>query len=66
MNGNVEKLEAAGVIVKTPLSREYADVLEGLSEEEIDVIVSVKQRLDEAGASVGRAPSETFTNFIVI
>lgn len=66
MQSNLDKLEAAGVIVKTPLSPEYAEVLEGLSEEEVDVIVSVKARLDEAGASVGRAPSETFTNFIVI
>jgi hypothetical protein len=64
--GKLEKLEAAGVILKGPLPDEYAEVLEGLSDEEIDVIVSVKQRLDEAGASRGKSSAETFPNFIVI
>jgi hypothetical protein len=66
MKDKLGKLEKAGVIVKAPIPEEYAEVLEGLSEEEIDVVVSVKQRLDEAGASRGRSPAETQLNFIVI
>jgi DNA-binding HxlR family transcriptional regulator len=66
MSSNLEALEAAGVIVKTPLPDAYAEVLNDLTEEEVEIIVSVKQRLDQAGESAGRTPSETLTNYIVI
>ena len=66
MNGNVEKLEAAGVVIKTPLPDAYAEVLENLSDAEVDAIVAVKQKLDEAGASAGLAPAVGYLNLIVI
>jgi hypothetical protein len=65
-SSNFEKLEAAGVIIRTPLPDEYAEVVESLSDEEVEVIVSLKKRLDQAGASAERTASETVTNFIVI
>lgn len=66
MPTNFEKLEAAGVIVNPELPAAYAEVVENLSEEEVDLIISVKQRLDEAGASAGRTRSETMVNYIII
>jgi hypothetical protein len=47
---NVDRLQDEGFSIKTPLPAEYEQVIEGLSPEELDVLVSVKQRLDEAQA----------------
>jgi hypothetical protein len=59
------KLHAAGV-VKGSIPQEYKQVLEDLSDDEVDVILSVKDRLDRAGASGGRPKDEMDANFIVI
>jgi hypothetical protein len=52
---NVEALKAAGVI-DHELPREYHEVFEGLSDEELGVVLTVKARLDgikESGSEVG-------------
>ena len=66
MPTNLDRLHEAGLIPNPELPAAYAEVLEGLSEEEVDLLIGVKQRLDEAGASAGRTPSETLVNFIFI
>ena len=45
---NIQRLQDEGFMIKRPLPKEYAEVLEGLSEEELSVLVGVKRRLDEA------------------
>lgn len=65
-SANFDALVSAGVIVNTELPDEYARVIDDLTEDEVNAIIDVKRRLDEAGAAAGRKPSETFTNFIVI
>jgi hypothetical protein len=47
---NVQRLTDAGYFIKTPLPAEYEQVIEGLSSEEVDVLISVKDRLDAAQA----------------
>lgn len=48
MASNVERLKEAGFTVKEPLPGEYQAVIDDLTEEEVVVLISVKQRLDEA------------------
>jgi hypothetical protein len=43
-----QQLLDAGFEIKFPLPSEYADVLEGLDDDQIAVLVEVKRRLDEA------------------
>jgi len=45
---NARRLLDAGFRIKLPLPDEYNDVLEGLSEEEVAMLISLKDRLDEA------------------
>jgi hypothetical protein len=52
---NEERLRDAGVIIAA-LPPEYAAVVEGMTPDEIDVIVAVKRRLDEAGRVSGVDP----------
>jgi hypothetical protein len=40
---NLDRLKDAGLIVKDPLPKPYADVIEGLSKEEVDTIVDHMQ-----------------------
>jgi hypothetical protein len=66
-DGKVRKLRDAGLIYVDELPREYRAVVEGLTEDELDVLLAVKRRLDEAdleygGESVGPAPP--FTMFM--
>ncbi len=53
---NVARLKDAGFTVKEPLPDEYQAVIDELSDEEVVVLISVKQRLDEAE---GNTPPET-------
>ncbi|HMI22610.1 MAG TPA: aroma-sacti cluster domain-containing protein [Gaiellaceae bacterium] len=69
-NGKVKKLRDAGLIYVDELPREYRAVVEGLTDDELDVLLAVKRRLDEAdiefgGESVapGRPPFTTFMTF---
>lgn len=55
---NQQRLRDAGVIVADDLPQEYAAVAEGLTSDEVDVIVAVKKRLDEATRVSGVGPGE--------
>lgn len=48
MNGNYDRLRDAGLIADTPLPDNYNQVIEDLTDEEIDVLISLKRRLDDA------------------
>jgi hypothetical protein len=54
-----QRLRDAGVIITDELPEEYAAVVEGLTPDELEVIVAVKTRLDEAGRVSGR-PADQF------
>jgi hypothetical protein len=45
---NEQRLRDAGVIVSDELPPEYVAVVEGLTPDELEVIVAMKRRLDEA------------------
>jgi hypothetical protein len=49
-DGNIERLRDAGFEIKTPLPQQYADVIEGLAEDELTLLISIKTRFDEAQA----------------
>lgn len=44
----IESLRNAGFLVKSPLPNKYEKVIEGLSTEELRVLVNLKKRLDQA------------------
>ena len=52
---NAEALREAGFEIKHPLPDAYEDVIEGLTEEELALLVDLKRRLDDAEA---RTPPE--------
>jgi hypothetical protein len=53
----VERLREAGLITASgELPGEYRGVVESLTEDELDIIVSVKKRLDLADASSKASP----------
>jgi hypothetical protein len=47
-NDNESRLRDAEVVIAGELPREYQAVARGLTPDELDVIVAVKKRLDEA------------------
>lgn len=49
MNGNYDRLRDARLIADTPLPDNYNQVIEDLTDEEIDLMISLKGRLDDAG-----------------
>jgi hypothetical protein len=53
---NVARLQKAGFSIK-PLPQEYEEVIEDLSGEEVELLVGMKERLDEADA---RTPPGVF------
>ncbi len=53
-----QRLQAAGVI-PNELPEAYQAVIEGLTNFEVDVIIAVKRRLDEAGRVSGVEPGQT-------
>jgi hypothetical protein len=55
---NEERLRDAGVIVGDELPPEYAAVADGLTPHELETIVAVKKRLNEANRVSGVAPEE--------
>ncbi len=67
-NGRIKKFRDAGLIFVDELPREYRAVVEGLTEDEADVLLSVKRRLDEADLEFGGEPAESgrprFTTFM--
>jgi len=49
--GNIDRLLAAGFEIKTPLPQQYGDIIEGLSDDEVTILINVKARLDDASAA---------------
>jgi hypothetical protein len=45
---NARRLLDAGFRIKFPLPDEYNDVLEGMSGDEVNLLISMKERLDNA------------------
>ncbi len=65
MATNLERLAEAGVIAHT--TGPYAEVVESLSDEEVEALLSIQRRFDEKAQSCGRAPkSENMAIFIHI
>jgi hypothetical protein len=55
---NEQRLRAAGVILTNdPLEPPFQAVVEGLTPDEVDVMIAVKRRLDEADRSFGWDPT---------
>jgi hypothetical protein len=44
----IAALQYAGFEIKSPLPAEYEAVIEGLSDDELQMLVNLKRRLDEA------------------
>jgi hypothetical protein len=66
-SGRVMKLRDAGLIYVDELPREYRAVVEGLTDDELDVVLAVKRRLDEADLEYGAesvGPAPPFTMFM--
>ena len=53
---NEERLREAGVIVADQLEPTQAAMVEGLTPEEVEVIVAVKKRIDETDRVLGWSP----------
>ena len=54
---NERRLRAAGVIITSePLEPPFQAVVEGLTPDEVDVMIAVKRRLDEADRVFGWDP----------
>lgn len=49
---NTAQLRNAGLIAEEPLPDEYYSFLEELSEDELETILRIKRRLDDAGIPV--------------
>ncbi|HEU4979175.1 MAG TPA: aroma-sacti cluster domain-containing protein [Solirubrobacteraceae bacterium] len=54
---NLQRLQDMNIVVGDDLPEEYRSVLDGLTPDEVDVLVAVKKRLDEAervsGSTIG-------------
>jgi hypothetical protein len=69
-NDNFDRLRSAGLIRDDDCPEEIRGVIDGLSDDEMKVILSVKERLDEADRSRGARAAEPgelpeFTNCMV-
>jgi hypothetical protein len=54
---NEQRLRAAGMIITSePLEPPYQAFIEGLTQDQVDVIIEVKGRLDEADREFGWDP----------
>jgi hypothetical protein len=59
MSDNVERLEAAGLIKKTPLPEAHESIVIGLSEQEVDTLVGVSTRLRDLNEVQAHAQRDT-------
>jgi hypothetical protein len=59
MSSNTERLEAAGLIKKTPLPEAYESIVSGLSEQEVETLVGVSTRLGELNDVQAHARDDT-------
>jgi hypothetical protein len=48
-SSNFDRLRDAGMFEKTPLPDRFMDVIDSLDPGEVDALIAVKQRFDEAG-----------------
>jgi hypothetical protein len=55
---NQQRLVEGGVLKSGDLPPEHAAVVEGLTPDEVDVIIAVRRRLDEAGRVSGISDGE--------
>lgn len=58
-NENEQRLRAAGVILQTApdkLAPEFQAVVDGMTPQEVDVLIAVRRRLDEADRVAGWTP----------
>ncbi len=55
-HGNEKRLRDAGLITTDDVPPAYKEVFEGLTAEEVKVILDVKERLDKAGGESRRHP----------
>ncbi len=66
MNGNTERLRDAGLIAETQPPDNYSELIEGLTEDEIDVLISLKKRLEDAGIPVEPLGTDAKAQGVVI
>ena len=62
---NIQRLRDEGFEIKTPLPQQYADVIEGLSEDEISLLIGIKNRLDAAAESGTEAEVAHYSAYFV-
>jgi hypothetical protein len=66
---NLERLQAEGLI-RNDLPEDHQAVVDSLTDDEVEIIISVNRRLDEADESHGLAPAPPgelpgFTTFVI-
>jgi hypothetical protein len=64
MPDNIERLRKEGFTVNTPMPEEYERVLRELSNAEMETLISVTRRLDEARVARG-AEKDDWTNYFL-
>jgi hypothetical protein len=69
-DSNLDRLRDAGLIIEDPLPEPFEHLVNGLTPDEVSMLVAVKKRLDGAAAWHGLEPSvpgqlPQFTNFMV-
>lgn len=67
MTHNVQRLEAAGVVKKTPLPEPYKSFVDSLSEQEVEALIRFAERLcymDVQAHGIDEAPPDEF--FVVL
>lgn len=63
MASNFDKLHDAGFVLTTSVPQAHKDVLDGLSDDEVAVILEVQDRLTQADQDEGLSAQTGFTTF---
>lgn len=69
-DSNLDRLRDAGLIMDEPLPEPFESLVNGLTPDEVDILVAVKTRLDGAASAHGLEPATPgelppFTSFMV-
>jgi hypothetical protein len=64
MADNMERLRDEDFIINTPMPDQYEAVLQGLSDQEMETLISVKRRFDEAQIALGRDKQDYVNYFL--
>lgn len=64
MADNMERLRDEDFIINTPMPKQYEAVLQGLSDQEMETLISVKRRFDEAQIALGRDRQDYVNYFL--